>query len=77
MNAQEARRRATTVLEGKNKEQYDEIMDEIEIAVYEGKFYINYYAKILAGVDLKLREEGYEINSHHDQQDGTTNTIKW
>lgn len=77
MQAEEARSKATSVVENKAANQMAVIRLTIERAVNQGQFSVNFYDPLMLDVLFKLEEEGYEVYEHSDQRDGTTVTIKW
>ena len=80
MNAKEARQKALSINEGRNKLQYQKVVELIEKAVEDGKFEVNFYlgnTSLTSGVDAKLKEDGFKVTSYSDQRDWTTITIRW
>lgn len=77
MDAKEARKKALSITGKKERDQYDALKTVIELAVDKGELFARTYTPIMPSVKRKLEEEGYDVEEHYDQRDGTTNTISW
>lgn len=77
MKAAEARKTAYIVNTDLIASQYAEIMKLIESEANKGKYSCYFYNSLIPDVENKLREDGYHINTHFDQRDGTTIIIEW
>ena len=77
MNAKEAREKALSVNNTRNKNQYDSIKKTINDAVEDGELSCYWYDSIRNVVQQKLENEGYKFSEYSSQKDGTTVTITW
>ena len=77
MKAKEARELALSVESGRNKEQYNFILNEIRLKTGVGEFKYRYYKAILPGVKTQLESDGYTVMVYDDQREGFTITISW
>jgi hypothetical protein len=77
INAEWARKQATSVLGEKVKKQIDTCLDAIEKAVArnETSTSIGIYAELLTLEDLRKR--GFNVNQYDDQRDGSYLSISW
>lgn len=79
--AQEARERATNSSNAKVNAQLNKIQSEIEKAVKEAKYSCSMYEKLLDGVELKLKELGYNCKEEYSRDPakgaGYWVTISW
>lgn len=77
MNAQEARRKASSIELVVHAKELYEIEKAIKDAVEKGNFKAFYYESMSLPIEAELRRRGFTVDSFADPRDGLTYTISW
>jgi hypothetical protein len=78
MKAQEARELANSIETGKNKSQYEEVIQLIEKHSLNGEFSADYGHILLSGVRERLVNDGYKLETHSaNQRESNYTVIYW
>ena len=77
MNAKEAKQKAYSVNVEQTNGQYNKVQKSIENAANQGKYSVTVDYSLLEDVSTKLQQEGFKVQYHSDQRDGSYTEITW
>lgn len=75
--AQEARKKASTIITENDQFQAEEVFEFINNAISKGEYTMTFYSALRNNVKELLKTLGYKIEDQSNQRDGSQFKISW